>query len=118
MGFFIRVKDLLDTCSPPSITYVPVERQVVKVNNVYHYPKPSRARTSPKKQRIANKQKPKQKPKPNKTTKLAVKEEAVICLVGLGHRKTEAKRRVENMCKSKTYQTAEDIVFDSFSFSA
>ena len=111
LGIFLKIKDLLEAPSCQSIIYVPVEKEVVKVNNVYHY---SQAPKAKPKRRSGN-SKPKRtqsRPKQSKCEDLGMFSEAVSCLVGLGYPATSAKRAVRNACSVKRYKTAEDIVID------
>ncbi len=111
LGIFLRIKDFLETPYSPSVVYVPVEKEVIKVNNVYHYcdtPKPK----SQRKKRPVQRKKTYKKPSNTNITGQGISSEAVSCLVNLGWGATSAKRAVSNACAVKRYKTAEDIVID------
>lgn len=111
LGMFLRIKDLLETSNGSSVIYVPFEKEVVKVKNVYHYretPKPK----SQQKKRTVQRKKTYKKPNDTNITKKDICSEAVSCLVGLGWTTASARRVVSNAYSLKTYKTAEDIVID------
>lgn len=118
VGLLIKIKEALEPYHTQSFLYVPVEKEVIKVNNVYHYEKSSRSDPVAKKQQRRPKQKPKQKPRhrPSELTNPSIQSDAIVGLVNIGHSKTEARRLVQQLCKSKTYKSSEDIIVDSMSF--
>ena len=68
------------------------------------------ARQSPR--TPVNKPKPKTKPK-QKTEKDVISLEAISGLVGLGYKRSEARRIVASARSNKDYKKAEDIVIDA-----
>lgn len=111
LGIFLKIKDLLEAPSYQSVVYIPIEKEVVKVNNVYRY---SQAPKAKPKRRNGN-SKPKQtqpRPKKSKPEHSGMASEAVSCLISLGWKSASANRCVSNALSSKRYKTAEDIVTD------
>jgi len=111
LGIFLKIKDLLETCHAPSVVYIPFEKEVVKVKNVYHYIETSKPKSQQKKRTVQRK-KVYKKPNDTNITKKGICSEAVSCLVSLGWTTASARRVVSNACSLKTYKTAEDIVID------
>lgn len=114
LGIFLRIKEFLETPYSPPVVYVPVEKEVIKVNNVYHYCDTPKPKSQRKKRPVQPKKTYKKPKKPNNTntTGQGISSEAVSCLVSLGWAATSAKRVVSNACAVKRYKTAEDIVID------
>lgn len=111
LGAFLKIKDLLEVPSCQSVVYIPVEKEVVKVNNVYRYVQTPKAKP---KQRHGN-SKPKRtqsRPQQPKREDSGMVSEAVSCLISLGWKSASANRCVSNALSLKRYKTAEDIVTD------
>ena len=68
----------------------------------------------PKKVKIQKPKKPKSQKqnKPKDAWASGVVSEAVTGLTGLGYKKSEARRIVSQLCSSKSYKKAEDIIVD------
>ena len=69
----------------------------------------------PKKVKIQKSKKPKRQKqtKPKDAWDSGMVSEAVSGLTGLGYKKSEARRIVSQLCSSKSYKKAEDIVLDA-----
>ena len=69
----------------------------------------------PKKVKIQKSKKPKRQKqtKPKDAWDSDMVSEAVSGLTGLGYKKSEARRIVSQLCSSKSYKKAEDIVLDA-----
>ena len=100
-GIIMRMVDLFGSLSPrePETVYVPV------VETIY------RKKPVKKKPKKAKKSKPKtKKAEPKNNT---IIDEAISCLMGIGHTKKSAKILVEQIYNSKRHQKAEDIVVEA-----
>ena len=97
----MRIVDLFGSLSPKEAetVYVPV------VETIY------REKPVKKKSKKAKKSKPKtKKAEPKNNT---IIDEAISCLMGIGHTKKSAKILVEQIYNSKRHQKAEDIVAEA-----
>lgn len=100
-GIIMRIVDLFGSLSPKEAetVYVPV------VETIY------REKPVKKKSKKAKKSKPKtKKAEPKNNT---IIDEAISCLMGIGHTKKSAKILVEQIYNSKRHQKAEDIVAEA-----
>lgn len=100
-GIIMRMVDLFGSLSPrePETVYVPVVETIYKE-------KPAK-----KKSKKVKKSKPKtKKAEPKNNT---IIDEAISCLMGIGHTKKSAKILVEQIYNSKRHQKAEDIVAEA-----
>jgi hypothetical protein len=86
--------------------------------NVYEEaPKPKKVKIQkPKKSQKPKSQKPKKsqkQAKPKDAWDSGMVSEAVGSLANLGYKKSEARRIVSQLCSSKSYKKAEDIIIDA-----
>lgn len=58
-------------------------------------------------------QSPKQKTQEKDPWESGMVSEAVAALVGFGHKKSDARRIVSQLCSSKSYKRSEDIIIDA-----
>jgi len=85
------------------------------VINVYEEaPKPKKVKIQkPKKPKKSKKPKPQKRAKSKDAWDSGMVSEAVGSLANLGYKKSEARRIVSQLCSSKSYKKAEDIIIDA-----
>jgi len=103
-GVVMRVVDIYGSLHSrePEPVYVPV------VETVYRESPLKKKNKKPKKPKNTKSKTKKDKPKNN-----TIIEEAISCLMGIGHTKKSAKILVEQIYNSKIHQKAEDIVAEA-----
>lgn len=103
MGVILRCKEFSEK------TYV--------INVYEEVPKPKKVKIqkpkSSKKPKSPKKPKRQKQAKPKDAWDSGMVSEAVSGLAGLGYKKSEARRIVSQLCSSKSYKKAEDIVIDA-----
>lgn len=97
MGVILRCKELSEK------TYV--------INVYEEVPKPKKVKIQ--KPKSPKKPKRQKQAKPKDAWDSGMVSEAVSGLTGLGYKKSEARRIVSQLCSSKSYKKAEDIVIDA-----
>jgi hypothetical protein len=97
-GFIIKASEFWQSLSPedPEPVYIPV------IETVY--------REKPTKKKSKKSKKGKSKVKGVKKKNNTILDEAIACLIGIGHNKKSAKVLVEQIYNPKKHQKAEDIV--------
>ena len=114
MGCLIRAKELSER--PYVINFYEEKEPRIIYRDVPRYysrpakkSKPRKSKPSPK---PAPKPKVERKPKPSTNPNSSIYLDAISGLVGLGYKKSEARRLASSLSNEKSYKKAEDIITD------
>jgi len=114
MGCVIRAKQLNE--KPYVINFYEEKEPRIIYRNVTRYHSSPVKKSKPRKQKPypepAPKPKVEIKPKPSTNPNSSIYLDAISGLVGLGYKKSEARRLASSLSNKKSYKKAEDIITD------